>query len=109
MLALKRTSESLKLALGQIERLGVPHITQRSAYARMCGLGQMTEDVSLLVSLAALHHRELAVDVSDRAPQRLRSVDDKQYRALGGQPSLDEVGEQRGGDPGVLGAALAKS
>ena len=69
-------------------------------------LGQQVGDVPLLVAVAAMHERVLAEDVLDRAPQRLAAVDHEQDRLLGVQAAVDEVGQQRAGERGVLGRAF---
>lgn len=61
--------------------------------------------MTFLVPHAALHRR-LAEDRTDRLPERLRAVDDEQDPLLGIKATLDQIGEQRGGDGGVLGRAL---
>ena len=53
-----------------------------------------------------MHERVLAEDVADRAPQRLAAVDHEQDRLLGIQAAVDEIGQQRPRERGVLGAAL---
>ena len=53
-----------------------------------------------------MHEGALAEDVADRLPQRLGAVDHEQDALLGVQAAVDEVGQQRGGDGGVLGRAL---
>jgi hypothetical protein len=53
-----------------------------------------------------VHQRVLAEHVLDRAVQRLAAVDDEQDRLLGIKALVNEVGEQRPGERGVLGRAL---
>jgi hypothetical protein len=53
--------------------------------------------------MAAMHERVLAEDVADRAAQRLGAVDHEQDRLLGIEAAVDEIGEQRAGERGVLG------
>ena len=62
--------------------------------------------MTFLVADAALHQRVLAEDVLDRAPERLAAVDDEQDRLLAVQAAVDEIGQQRAGQRGVLGPAL---
>ena len=56
--------------------------------------------------MAAMHERVLAEDVLDRPPQRLSAVDDEQDRLIGIQAAIDQVGQQRAGERGVLGRAF---
>ena len=65
----------------------------------------MIEHVALLVPHAALDRR-LAEDGADRLPERLGAVDHEEDALLGVEATLDQVGEQRGGDRGVLGRAF---
>jgi hypothetical protein len=69
-------------------------------------LGQQIGDVPFLVTMAAVHQRVLAEDVLDRAAQGLAAVDDEQDRLLGVQAAVDEVGQQRPREGGVLGRAF---
>jgi hypothetical protein len=69
-------------------------------------LGQVLEHVSLLVPDAPVDEGALAEHRPDRLAQRLGAIDHEQDRLLGIQASVDEVRQQRGGDGGVLGAAL---
>jgi len=72
---------------------------------RPVALGQVVQDVSLLVPHAALYRR-LAEDRPDRLPQRLGAVDDEQDPLLGIEATLDQIREQRGRDGRVLGRAF---
>src|SRR5215207_9709757 len=56
--------------------------------------------------MAAVHERVLAEDVLDRPAQGLAAVDDEQDRLLGIKAAVDEVGQQRPREGGVLSAAL---
>jgi hypothetical protein len=62
--------------------------------------------MTFLVAHAALDRRVGAEDVADGLAQRLGAVDDDQHALLDIQAALDEVGQQRGGDGGVLGRAV---
>ena len=53
--------------------------------------------------MASMHQGVLAEDVLDRPPQRFCAVDDEQDRLVGIQAALDEVGQQRASQGGVLG------
>jgi len=61
------------------------------------------------MDLAALHDPELAVHLGDRAPERFGTVDDKEHGPISRKPPREEVGEECGGNPSILGASLAKS
>ena len=56
--------------------------------------------------MAAMHQRALAEDVLDRAPQRLAAVEHEQDRLLGIKAAVDQIGQQRARERGVLGRAL---
>ena len=56
-----------------------------------------------------MHQRVLTEHILDRAVQRLPAVDDEQDRLLGIKTTLNEVGQQRPGERGVLGRALPQS
>ena len=62
--------------------------------------------MTFLVTDAALHRRVDAEHVTDRLAQRLGAVDDHEHALPDVQAALDEVGQQRGGDGGVLGRAV---
>jgi hypothetical protein len=55
------------------------------------------------VANAALDRGAVAEHGADRLAQRLGAVDDEQDSLLGIQPAVDQVGQQSGGDGGVLG------
>ena len=78
----------------------------RRRTSRAVALGQVVEHVALLVTHAALHRRVDAEHVADGLAQRLGAVDDDEHALLDVQAALDEVGEQRGRDGGVLGRAV---
>jgi hypothetical protein len=59
--------------------------------------------MTFLVPHAALHGR-LAKDRTDRLAERLGAVNDEEDALLGVEAALDQVGEQRRRDGGVLGA-----
>ena len=80
-----------------------PRGPQPAAHERPVALGQVAEHVALLVADAALHRRVDAEHVADGLAQRLGAVDDDQHALLDIQAALDEVGQQRGRDGGVLG------
>ena len=69
-------------------------------------LGQQVGDVSLLVAVAAMHQGVLAEDLADRLGERLGAVDHEEDRLLGVQAAVDQVGQQRAREGGVLGRAL---
>jgi hypothetical protein len=54
----------------------------------------------------AVHERLLAEDVLDRTAQGLAAVDHEEDRLLAIEPAVDEVGQQRARERGVLGRAL---
>ena len=83
-----------------------PGGSQPAAHERPVALGQMREHVSLLVADAALDRRVDAEHVADGLAERLGAVDDDQHALLDIQAALDEVGQQRGRDGGVLGRAV---
>ena len=62
--------------------------------------------MTFLVAMAAMHQRVLAEDVLDRPAQRLAAVDDEQDRLLGIEAAVDEIGQQRPRERGVLGRAF---
>ena len=97
------SSQALAGELGVGQR---PRRAHPGAHLVAVALGQQVADVSLLVAMAAMHQRVLAEDVLDRAAQRLAAVDDEQDRLLGIQAAVDEIGQQRPGQRGVLGRAL---
>jgi hypothetical protein len=62
--------------------------------------------MTFLVTLTAVHERVLAEHILDRLAQRLAAVDHEQHRLLGVQAAVDQIGQQRAGERGVLGRAL---
>ena len=68
-------------------------------------LGEVVQDVALLVADAALH-RDGAEHLIDRRAQRLAAVEDDEDALVEIQAAVDEVSEQVPGDGGVLGAAV---
>jgi hypothetical protein len=68
--------------------------------------GQVVEHVTFLVADTALHRRVYAEHVAERLAQCLRAVEDAEHALLDFEPAVDDVGEQRGGDGGVLARAL---
>ena len=62
--------------------------------------------MTFFVAMAAMHQRVLAEDGLDRLPERFAAVDDEQDRLLGIQAAIDQIGEQRAGQGGVLGRAF---
>jgi hypothetical protein len=92
-----------------IERTGKVLLRPRSAqpllHLRPLTLGQVVEHVALLVPHEPLDGA-VAEDGADRLAQRLGAVDDEQDALLGIEAALDQVGEQRGRDGGVLGRAF---
>ena len=80
-----------------------PRLAQPSAHERAVALGEVMQDVALLVAHAALDRRVGSEHVADRLAQRLGAVDHHQHTLLDIQTALDEVREQRRRDGGVLG------
>ncbi len=62
--------------------------------------------MTFLVTLTAMHQRPGAGDVTDGLAQRLGSVEHEQHPLLWVEPTLDQVGQQRGRDRRVLGRSL---
>ena len=56
--------------------------------------------------MAAMDERVLTEDVADRRAQRLAAVDHEQDRLLEIKAAIDEIGEQRARERGVLGRAF---
>jgi hypothetical protein len=52
---------------------------------RSLPLRQMIKDIPQLVDLAALHQSNVAEEIADRFPQRLRAVEDHRQTAVGAQ------------------------
>ena len=98
--------EQLEPLLGELGVGQRPRRAHPGADLVAVALGQQIADVALLVALAAMHERVLAEDVADRLAQRLAAVDDEQDRLLGVQAAVDEIGQQRPRERGVLGAAF---
>jgi len=62
--------------------------------------------MTFLVTDTALHRDALPEHLADRLAERLRSVDDEQHPLRGIQTTVDQIGEQRLDDGGVLGISL---
>jgi hypothetical protein len=92
-----------------IERTGMVVVRPRSPqpllHRRPLALGQVVEDIPLLVPDAPLHGC-VAEDGADRLAERLGAVDHEQDPLLGVEAALDQIGEQRRGDGRVLGRAF---
>jgi hypothetical protein len=58
------------------------------------------------VLYAALHRHLVAEHLTDRFAQRLRAVDHEQHSLLDVEPTVDQIGQQRGGDGRVLGRTV---
>ncbi|GBE10510.1 hypothetical protein BMS3Abin12_01080 [bacterium BMS3Abin12] len=58
--------------------------------------------------LASLHQGKIAKHLPDGFAQGLAPVDDEQEGPLAGEAPCEEIGQQRSGDTGVLGRALAQ-
>ncbi len=69
----------------------------------------MSQDVALLVQLAALDQAPIPEDLPDRRTQGLGAVDDEQPSALRVKAALDEVSKQRLRDAAVLRIAFPKA
>ena len=69
----------------------------------------MTQHVALLVELAALYHAQVPEDLSDGRPNRLGPIDDEQPGLFLRKASIDQVAQQRLGDPAVLCSPFPKS
>ena len=65
--------------------------------------------MTFLVPMAPMDERVLAEDVLDRLPQCLATVDDEQDRLIWVKAAVDQVGQQRPGERGVLGAAFPEA
>ena len=79
-----------------------PRATQASLDRLTVALGEMIEDVACFVLHAALDGHVVAEHLPDRFAQRLRSVNDEQHSVLDIEATVDEIGQQRGGDGRVL-------
>src|SRR3954447_3886894 len=66
----------------------------------------VTVFMTFLVADTALHRGVDPEHVADRLAQRLGAVDHAEHALLDVEATLDEVGQQRGGDGGVLGRAV---
>ena len=97
MVAFKRTGQVVKTPFPERRRFTLEGLVQTPRDLGVLVIGQMGEDISPLMHLAALNGSSLAVDLGNGATQRLRPVDDEQHRTLSGQPPLDQVGEQGAG------------
>ncbi len=104
--AVELCGEQLQPLLGELGVGQRPRRAHPGADLVAVALGQQIADVSLLVAMAAMDERVLAEDVPDRAPQRLAAVDHEQDRLLGIEAAVDEIGQQRARERGVLGRAL---
>ncbi len=62
--------------------------------------------MTFLVADAALHRRVDAEHVADGLAQRLGAVEHDKHALFGVQAALDEMGQQRRRDGGVLGRAV---
>ena len=69
------TSEAFELSLGEDYVFALPSIAQRTRDARMQFLGQMIEDVSAFMLLAALYQSQGAEHFTDRPSQGLGAID----------------------------------
>ena len=103
---LQLARQLLEPLLGEVGVLERPRAADPCQDRGAVALGQQIGDVALLVPMAAVHERVLAEHVLDRAADRLPSVNHKEDRLLGIQAAVDEIGQQRAGERGVLGRAL---
>lgn len=58
--------------------------------------------MTFFVAMAAMDERVFAKDVLDRPAQRLAAVDNEQDRLVGIEAAVDEIGQQRPRERGVL-------
>jgi len=86
-----------------------PGVAQSAFDRRPVALGQVLQDVALLVADAALHRRAFAEHVPDRLPQCFRAVDHEQHSLLRVEAALDQIRQQRGCHGRVLGRALPQA
>ena len=101
--------EQLEPLLGELGVAERPRRAHPGADLVAVAFGQQIADIAFLVALAAMHQRVLAEDVADRLAQRLAAVDDEQDRLPGIQAAVDEIGQQRAGERGVLGRCLPRA
>src|SRR5690606_394510 len=86
--------------------VGVPH---HLGDTRMQLLGEVTEYISLLVNLTALHETPVPEAFSNCCPERLAPIDDEEVALMCIEPTLDQVVEQLAADCGILGGAQPDS
>jgi hypothetical protein len=84
----------------------LPGLTQPALDRVAVALGEVVEHVSLLVDHTALHRHIAAEHLADGFPQRLPAVQDEQQPLLDVQATIEEIGEQRRCDGGVLGRSF---
>ena len=77
MVAFKRTGQVVKTPFPEPRRFTLEGLVQTPRDLGGLVLGQMGEDISPLMHLAALNGSSLAVDLGNGATQRLRPVDDR--------------------------------
>ncbi len=86
-----------------------PGGAQPPAHAGPVALGQVVEDVALLVTDTTLNRRALAEHVTHRLPKRLGAVEHAEHPLGRVEPARDQVGQQGRGHGGVLGRALLRA
>ena len=91
MSALKLGSEYAQAVERQLVIFQRPGFPQSALDGGPVALGQVLQDVSLLMTNAALHRCPLAEHIPDRLAQRFRAVDHEQRPLLGVEAALDQV------------------
>jgi len=79
-----------------------PRATQPALDGRAVTLGQVLEHIAFFMANTPLDRGASPEDVLDGLPERLGTVKDRQDALLGVQAPVDEIGQQRGRDRGVL-------
>jgi hypothetical protein len=92
------------LVVGVLQHQAKPGLDRRPV-----ALGEMVKHVSLLVLGTALHRHVVPEHLPYRFPERLRSVNDEQKALLDIDAPVDEIGQERGGDRGVLTRSLPQA
>ena len=93
-----------ELGVGQCPRAADPRQNLWSV-----AFGEQVGDIPLFVPVTPMRERVLTEHVLDRSAQRLAAVDHEQDRLLGIEAAVDEVGQQRSGEGGVLTSSLRES
>jgi hypothetical protein len=106
MAAVELAGENLEAFQGGGVIVQRPRLAQPPLDERAVALGEVVEHVSLFVADTALHRGVDAEDVTDGLSERLGAVEHNEHALLDIQAALDEIGQQHGGDGGVLGRAV---